>query len=115
MAFREFCERLATEIPITITETEALTGKYLEPANVTINLLKNKVDRFDSVKVPYVEAVFDDKEWETKLNEKCPDGEIPDELINHLSIGIFKESPSSLEVWQQAIIKVLSTYICIQN
>ena len=42
-------------------------------------------------------------------------GEVPDAIIRRLSDGLYHEYPSRLSDTQQAIIKVLSVYICIQN
>ena len=96
-------------------EPAEIPERYKSPTEVLITMLKNKRNRFDAINVPFVETVFDN-DWHSVLAEKIgPDGDIPDAIIIRLSEGIFGESPIDLNVGQQSIIKVLATYICIQN
>ena len=92
---------------------------YVTFANVILSLSDNGYDELfvsnsPFINVPFVEAVFDD-DYESILGEKLVDGEVPDGIIIRLSEGLYNNYPSKLDSNQQAIIKVLSAYICIQN
>lgn len=124
MKFQDFCLKVATDDTIEDlmdlpAEDDSITvpERYALAADVMVSMMKNKRDGFDRINVPFVEMTFNDTEYEKILEEKYPDGEIPGvmNLIRYLSNGIYGKYPSELSVNQKAIIKVLATYICIQN
>lgn len=117
--FQEFCNRITTDAVLgDIISTESSTDipeRYKAPTETLITILKNKRKRFDSINVPFVESVFEQNYLGILKEKMGPDADIPDSIIIRLSEGIFGEKPNGLNVDQQAIIKVLATYICIQN
>ncbi len=112
--FEQFCLNKASKLTLDPTDDMTIPERYQKPVESLITILKNKVDIFDRINVPFVEAAFDNN-FEEILNEKLENGEVPDGIIRRLSDGLYHEYPSRLSDTQQAIIKVLSVYICIQN
>ncbi len=92
----------------------SIPEKYRGPANVLMKNMRNKVEIFDRINVPYIENAFNG-DYSSILDEKLDDGEIPNSLIEELAYGIFDNRVNDLTENQRAIIKVLSVYICIQN
>lgn len=117
MNFQAFCRKYATEGDFSQMPPMhcKVPEKYEVATKVMIDMMKNKRDGFDRINVPFVEMCFENNDYEKLLEEKLPDGEIDDAIIIRLSEGIFNEQPAALDVNQASIIKVLATYICIQN
>lgn len=117
--FQEFCKRITAgskDLSGVSTECAEMPEQYKEPVEVLVSMMKTKKKIFDKINVPFIESVFEDEEENKKiLSEKIGDNDIPDAIFIRLSNGIFGENPSALNVDQQAIIKVLTIYICIQN
>jgi len=116
--FQEFCNRITSDAPLSeliSAEPAEIPERYKSPTEVLITMLKNKRNRFDSINVPFVESVFEQDYLGILKDKLGPDAEVPDSIVIRLSEGIFGENPIGLNVDQQAIIKVLATYICIQN
>lgn len=114
MKFQEFCLKHATGNGLIDTTITDIPDRYKVPTESMVSMMKNKRDIFDRINVPFVEMGFEG-DYEKTLEEKLPDGEVPDGIIKRLAEGIFGKMPSQLDDNQSAIIKVLSTYICIQN
>lgn len=117
ISFKEFCEKLVTDTALIDPPTGEvyIDAKFKNPIAVLVKNMRSKKYIFDRINVSYIEETFNNRTWEETLEKKVPDGEIPDGVIFELSSGIFGTNPSALEKWQQAIIKVLAVYICIQN
>lgn len=118
MKFQDFCLKVTSNTTdndfSNVSDNTEIPERYKVATDVMVSMMKNKRDGFDRINVPFVENVFDG-DYEKTLEEKFPDGEIPDGIIRTLAGGIFGEYPSRLDVNQKAIIKVLAAYICIQN
>ena len=116
LKFTDFCRKTVTSTQLTeVTASTDIPIKYVKPLDVLIKDMKKKVDIFDKINIPYVEAAFDGNDIVKKLDRELVDGEIPDGIINKLSEGIFERKPAELTDVQGTIIKVLAVYICIQN
>lgn len=117
--FAEFCRRIVTDVPLShVSDSMDIPDRYKTAVKALIKDLKPKKNIFNKINVLYVEPIFDGSyniDIASELDEKLDDGEIPDGIINALSEGIFGNKPSVLTDKQQAIIKVLAVYICIQN
>lgn len=113
MAFLDFCKEHVTDTPLKIEDVE-VPERYKRPVNAMVQMMKNKKNIFDVIDVPFVEQAFKGN-YEESLKEHLNDGEVPDGIIYTLSFKIFGEVPSRLSKDQMAIIKILSTYICIQS
>lgn len=115
MKFQDFCLKHATDNDLSnVSDNTEIPERYKVATDVMVSMMKNKRDGFDRINVPFVENAFEG-DYEKILEEKLPDGEIPDGIFRTLAAGIFGDYPSRLDVNQKAIIKVLATYICIQN
>jgi hypothetical protein len=115
MKFKEFCLTKATTSPFNITDVEInIPERYKTPTESMIEIMKNKIEILDKINIPFIESAFD-QNYVTILKEKLPDGEVPEGIIIRLSDGLYGCHPSKLNEVDGAIIKVLTTYICIQN
>ena len=117
MKFQDFCLKYATESDFSDMPAMhcKVPDRYKVATDVMVDMMKNKRDGFDRINVPFIEMTFENNDIEKILEEKLPDGEVDDAIIIRLSEGIFNNQPAALDVNQAAIIKVLATYICIQN
>lgn len=115
MKFKDFCLRKTYPGTFDNISTDVtVPGIYSIATNSLIEIMKNKISIFDKINVPFVEAAFE-CDYEKILEEKLIDGEVPDGIIHQLSIGLYGKQPTMLDEEEQAIIKVLAVYICIQN
>lgn len=114
--FDTFCEHLATERHVDITDSVDVPDQYIEPVNVLVNIMKPKMNRLKKISIPFIESQFDDIDTvcdvlDTKTNNK----DIPDGIINALSNALYCVKFNDLNNKDQAIIKVLSCYLLLQN
>ncbi len=117
MKFQDFCNKMASPIPLSKEQSYEVCPpeRYKKATDTMISMMKNRKDAFDRIDVPpYINMIFD-QDYISILEDKLEDGDVPTGIIFHLSKGIYDLNPSELDDKQQAIIKVLSTYICIQN
>lgn len=120
MNFQEFCLSKADGSLLSdpfFTEDHdrvSVPEKYSGPVKVLIKNMRNKVEIFDKVTIPYIENAFTN-DYPNILEEKLDDQEIPNALIEELAYGIFDKKINDLTENQRSIIKVLSVYICILN
>lgn len=117
MNFQEFCKKTASKNVISIDKTITncvLDERYKVAVESLVAIMKNKMGILDKVSVPFIEAAFDE-DYTSILKEKYPEGDIPEEIMVYLSEALYHTHPSVLDEVKSSIIKVLTTYICIQN
>lgn len=116
-SFESKCLSLATIYPLETNPDEMIVpDKYKTSVNSLITIMKPKMDRLDKVSIKFIENCFKDiNEAVRYLDRNTNCGEIPDSVINVLSTELYGKSTKCLTEKEQAIIKVLSCYICIQN
>lgn len=122
LTFQQFCDKISKDSNINIESAPAsssnLSDDYKAIADNIIKSLKVKVSKFNTLKLPYITAVFDKFETEEELADelhmKTVDDEIPDSLINYLSSGLYNMEYIAISKQQQNIIKVLAIYIILQ-
>ena len=122
LTFQQFCDKISKDSNINIesapTSSSNLSDDYKAIADNIIKSLKVKVSKFNTLKLPYITAVFDKFETEEELADelhmKTVDDEIPDSLINYLSSGLYNMEYMAISKQQQNIIKVLAIYIILQ-
>lgn len=119
MTFQQFCDNITLDMEVSpTTDSTMITNpKILSITSNIINDLSAKKNRLGSMKVTYVTAYlenFTEDELSTELHKKTVDDEIPDELINRLSSGIYGVKYDELSAQQKNIIKVLAIYIILQ-
>ena len=117
--FQQFCDNIALDIEVSpTTDSTMITNpKILSITSNIINDLSVKKNRLGNMKVTYVTAYlenFTEDELSAELHKKTVDDEIPDELINRLSSGIYGVKYDELSAQQKNIIKVLAIYIILQ-
>lgn len=117
MKFYQKCMILTTPDILTTNPEDVEYPESIQKKLDTLVInMKPKMDILDKVNIPYIEKVFDMKpEVIFKyLNESC-DGDIPDGVINVLSTKLYAKDFNDMSAGEQAIIKVLSVYLMIQN
>lgn len=115
--FKDKCINIASKGIVTIESNSCeIPEKYKTPVSSLITIMRNKMSILDKITIKFIEEAFDDMDKVQKaLDENTENGEIPDGIINHLSIELYHKSFNGLTEEEQAIIKVLSCYLCIQN
>lgn len=114
--FDTFCAQLATEHHIDITDSVDVPEQYIEPVNVLVNIMKPKMNRLKKISIPFIESQFDDIDNACKvLDNKTNNMDVPDGIINALSNALYCVKFNDLKNEEQAIIKVLSCYLLLQN
>jgi hypothetical protein len=119
MSFGDFCDKMCAntiDICVTTDSILILVPDILKIANVVINDLEGKVSRFDSLKVSYVQRVFEqyDGNLEDVIHDKTGDDDIPDELMNYLAGNLYQMKYNDMTKHQKNIINVLAIYIILQ-
>ena len=121
-SFAQFCENLTSEIDLSSLETDsntlAVPPKYQTISFNICSNLANKVERFDSLSISYIEAFFDKynkTELDQKLHEMTEEDDIPDGMINYMSYNLYGKLYNELLPKSKAIINVLSIYSLLQN
>ena len=119
MTFQQFCDNITLDMEVSpTTDSTMITNpKILSITSNIINDLSAKKNRLGNMKVTYVTAYlenFTEDELSAELHKKTVDDEIPDELINRLSSGIYGVKYDELSAQQKNIIKVLAIYIILQ-
>ena len=121
-SFAQFCENFTSEIDLSNLETDsntlAVPSKYQTICYNICSNLANKVERFDSLSISYIEAFFDKytkTELDQKLHEMTEEDEIPDGMINYMAYNLYGKLYNELLPKSKAIINVLSIYSLLQN
>ena len=108
MAFLDVCRKLATNEAVTIGTDEMEVPEHLKTrTDALIESMKPKMDRLDKISISFIENVFDDCHIE--------DFGVCTGILNKLSNSLYGKLFDDLVVDEQAIIKVLTGYICIQK
>lgn len=118
--FKDMCLRLSnteliTEVDVITSREEAVPNKYVGPVESLIKIMRPKMDILDRISIPFIEAAFADINEVTKTLDEQNNGDIPEGIIQTLSTKLYNRPLQSLNTDEQAIIKVLSCYICIQK
>lgn len=119
VSFGEFCDKMCAntkDICVTTDSILIVVPGILKIANVIINDLEEKVKRFDSLKVSYVQRFFEqyDDNLEDVIHSKTDDDDIPDELMNYLADKLYQMKYNDMTKHQKNIINVLAIYIILQ-
>lgn len=120
MGFRQFCQNIATDTLMTISvpaDPNVVEIPYNLESHITVltNTLRPMVSRFDNIRVRYVEACFEDMTKVFEILDQEYAGDIDDNIAYALSVYLFDKQFNDLDVSDQAIIKVLTIYLLVQN
>lgn len=122
MIFLDFCKRIVnpktdfSEFVNVKPDDEGnirFPEKYHVPVKSIIDIVRPKRDCLDRIEIPFIEKTFE-TDWAALL-ENGKETDIPDGMVYALSDGIYDECPEKLNNEQMSIIKVISTYIIIQQ
>lgn len=121
-SFSAFCENLTSEIDLSNLETDsntlAVPPKYQTICYNICSNIANKVERFDTLSISYIEAFFDKfnkTELDQKLHEMTEEDDIPDGMINYMAYNLYGKLYNELLPKSKAIINILSIYSLLQN
>lgn len=115
MNFKRLCELIATNAHIDTDETDLdIDPSVKSRMDVLISNVKPKLHVLDKTEFKYIENVFTmpDDVLHKALRDSC-NFDIPDGIINHLSMSLYDKTMNALTVSEQSIIKVLAVYLMI--
>lgn len=119
VSFKDFCKQVVTNYRITSDDvgTDMTVPPYFESqVESLIEIMRPKMNRLDRVSVRFIEEYFENIDKVPELfDTNRPTGDVPNSIINKLSTELYGKPVNDLTDDEQAIIKVLSCYICIQN
>ena len=115
--FKTVCDRLSSNQRITVESNSLdIPERYSVSVKALIEIMKPKLTVLDKISIQFIEDAFTDIEAVTKkLDADTENGDIPDSILNVFSSELYGKTINELTDDEQNIIKVLSTYICIQN
>lgn len=113
-SFKQFCEETAIVREQNAVDKESTFTDNNIDAFVTS--LKKQAARFDNLTLSYIQtALSSPGELVSKINEKYPDGDIPNGLLNAISKGIYDTAYADASESECKIINVLAVYYTISN
>jgi len=110
--FKDFCNNTAVvKNKLLVDKTETIDDPKLDKF---ITNIKNTLN--DNVELSYIQRAFSSTgEIIEKVSAKYPDGEIPNGILNKISIGLYDKPYAELDDAKCKIINVLSIYYSISN
>ena len=87
--------------------------EYIEKVIGTNRLLKSSARRLGNLEFPSIESKLNSVDVDTTVKEKLGCDDLPNEVIQALSMGIYEKLYSELTEDECSIIKLLSVYIII--
>ena len=118
--FYDFVRRIAVVNDSTTNPDDTdIPEKYEPIVDGVINTMKNRINNAKTSNVAFIEKCFDDNDVadimrQKMINNELPDGEVPDGIINKLSMSLYEKPFNDLSNDEQSIIKVLTVYIIVQ-
>ena len=118
--FYDFVRRIAVVNDSTTNPDDTdIPEKYEPIVDGVINTMKNRINNAKTSNVAFIEKCFDDNNVadimrQKMINNELPDGEVPDGIINKLSMSLYEKPFNDLSNDEQSIIKVLTVYIIVQ-
>lgn len=112
-SFKDFCNDIAY---VTDKESVVPCDLIVEEENFHsfITNMKEMSGRFDKLTLSYIQRAFENMgNVSDKIKEKCPDGDIPNNLIDKISQGVYGAHYKDLSDDKCRIINVLSIYYTI--
>ena len=114
MSFSQFCEQIATADVIrdtlnVIDVDDDVKGR----AHALCQIMKPKMGILDRITIAFIEESFKDMKKVERSLSAYNDGYVPDYLLKTFAAELYGSEFDALDSNQQAIIKILSTYICI--
>lgn len=80
-----------------------------------INLFQSQAFRLGTLSFPFIETAFEGIEPDEVMEKKLGSDDIPDSLIQGVSMGIYDKLWTELDDDQRSIIKLLVAYIIISK
>lgn len=118
LTFQEFCDKTVSNLGVNLkTDSTKIEERFRSIADNIVREFKTKTKRLGSMKLDYITDAFNkysSEELGNVLHEKTEDDDIPDELFNYLSSGLYKMKYEDMEVSQKNIIAVFAIYIILQ-
>lgn len=113
MIFEQFCKYHATNEQISSIDVKDVDRNIQERAHALCQIMKPKMTILDRIEIPFIEEAFKDMAKVERLLSTYNEGDVPDYLLRTFSENLYGSEFTSLNEDQQAIIKILSVYICI--
>lgn len=111
--FQTFCNTRTVDIKLTIPDvTDEVSEVYKPTMNRVLNDLSNRVVMFDRTSIPYIQETIERVDNMDKALEPT-NGDIPESILEKVSTTLYGSSFNDVNVEQQSIIIIVSTYICV--
>lgn len=112
--YAEFCQDIS--VPVTITDVMEYPDKYSKSVELFLSQIKPKWKRIDSLSLDYIQREFNNMGIvKNKLEILLDDDDIPDGLLNTLSMELFGDKYNNLVNNNKTIINVTAVYIILLN
>lgn len=119
MSFAEFCAKFCNQVQLTIpdvpTESPELELDILKRMHALIGNVQLQKNRFNQVPMHFITNRLSDLDEVRKCLDSYHDGDVPDELLESLSMGLYEHPFNDLRVEYQNIIETLAVYIVVSH
>lgn len=119
MSFAEFCTKFCNQVQLTIpdvpTESSELELDILKRMHALIGNVQLQKNRFHQVPMHFITNRLADLDEVRKCLDSYHDGDVPDELLESLSMGLYEYPFNNIRVEYQNIIETLAVYIVVSH
>ncbi len=119
MSFAEFCSKFCDQVQLTIpdvpTESSELELDILKRMHALIGNVQLQKNRFNQVPMHFITNRLSDLDEVRKCLDSYHNGDVPDELLESLSMGLYEYPFNSIRVEYQNIIETLAVYIVVSH
>lgn len=119
MSFAEFCAKFCDQVQLTIsdvpTESSELELDILKRMHALIGNVQLQKNRFNQVPMHFITNRLADLDEVRKCLDSYHDGDVPDALLESLSMGLYEYPFNDIRVEYQNIIETLAVYIVVSH
>jgi len=119
MSFAEFCSKFCNQVQLTIPlahpESPKLELDILKRMHALIGNVQLQKNRFNQVPMHFITNRLADLDEVRKCLDSYHDGDVPDALLESLSMGLYEYPFNDIRVEYQNIIETLAVYIVVSH
>lgn len=118
-SFAEFCAKFCNQVPMTIQdvplESSELDTDISKRMHTLISNVRLQKNRFHQVPMHFITNRLADLDEVRKCLDSYHDGDVPDEILESLSMELYEYPFNNLRVEYQNIIETLAVYIVVSH
>lgn len=118
-SFAEFCAKFCNQVPMTIQdvplESSELDTDILRRIHTLVGNVRLQRNRFHQVPMNFITNRLTDLDEVRKCLDSYHDGDVPDEILESLSMELYEYPFNKLRVEYQNIIETLAVYIVVSH